>query len=94
MPATPKAAHLNTRKGKQDRQDVYVDDEDRVDYANPAYPLELSSQDSPFRDADADIVSAETPDAEVPEPLSGLRSEVPIEELISPPKRKGSHVCL
>lgn len=89
MPSTQPASHQNRRKGKNGHQ---IDDDDRVDYAND--PLENSmnataelEDDSPFRDAGADDVSLERPEAETS--VSLPRTEAPIEEFLAPPKRKG-----
>lgn len=92
MPSTPTTASRPGRKAKSGG--THIDEDDRIDYANE--PLERSrttddsqqlENDSPFRDAGAENVSVER--SESAEEISVPRKEVPIEELLAPPKHKG-----
>lgn len=63
-----------------------IGDDERTDYYNQ--PLELSTEDdSPFCDPGVENTPEEQVDP--PEELRAPRTEIPLEDLLTPPKRKG-----
>lgn len=111
MPSTVSTSHATRRKAKSGGGVAYLDDDDRIDYANA--PLETSQSessmnntengeggrssevdDSPFRDAGAEDVELERHEKAIGEEVRAgrrPRTEAPIEEFLTPARRKGMH---
>lgn len=78
-------AHHHRRK----KGGLEIDEEDRKDYSNEPLEQSVVDDDSPFRDASTvDAPEREEQDASI-EIQRVPRDEVPLEDLLAPPKRKG-----
>lgn len=98
----PTASNSNAHNHRRKNRGLDLDDDDTVDYSNA--PLETSVVDdqdvtSPFRDAkDVDeeatpgTIPTEANESSTTEPEEEMRvprTEVPLEDLLAPPRRKG-----